>query len=373
MTNTGIEIIGEEMMRETPPDYLLVLPWHFREEIIVREKTFLDAGGQLVFPFPHFEIIGSKPKLLITGCDGMISHYVKERFTDYNIYGIGRTEHIYESGITKFYVDTKCSGTLEHSLSIIKPDVIVHLASISNSNYAFNNPIETIECNGLLTATLCDIIHRNKWKTKLFNASSSEIYKGHVDYEVTEDDHNMFHLHPYSIAKIMGHSIVDFYRNTYGLPFSNGIIFTTESQLKKQTFLLNKVSAHIKQWNAGNKTTLLTGNLDSYRTILHATDVANAIHTIVSQNNGDTYLISNSVSHKILDLVVKLYSIHGIDVEYINNNLYEKSTNLEVVTIQAKQLGFDSMPTNIRGKSTKLKGIGWKPLISIETILEELV
>ena len=26
----------------------------------------------------------------------------------------------------------------------------------------------------------------------MFNASSSEIYKGHVDYEVSEDDHNMF-------------------------------------------------------------------------------------------------------------------------------------------------------------------------------------
>jgi GDPmannose 4,6-dehydratase len=93
----------------------------------------------------------------------------------------------------------------------------------------------------MATAYLCDIIHRNKLPTKLFNASSSEIYKGHVDYTVKEDDTNMFHRHPYSIAKIMGHSIVDFYRNTYGLLFSNGVIFTTESPLKSQEFLLNKV------------------------------------------------------------------------------------------------------------------------------------
>ena len=85
MTSTGIEIISEETMRKEPPDYLLVLPYHFKNEIIEREKTFLDGGGQFIFPFPNFEIIGSKPKLLITGCDGMISHYVKEKFTDYNI------------------------------------------------------------------------------------------------------------------------------------------------------------------------------------------------------------------------------------------------------------------------------------------------
>ena len=373
MTNTGIKIIGEETMRKTPPDYLLVLPWHFREEILVREKEFLDAGGQFVFPFPHFEIIGSKPKALITGCDGMIAHYVKERFIDYNLYGIGHSEPNYETNITKFYFDMNNYDSLEHTLSIIKPDVIIHLASISSSHYAFNNPIETLRCNGLLTGQLCDIIHRKGWNTNLFNASSSEIYKGHIDYTVKENDHNMFHLHPYSIAKTMGHSMVEFYRNVYCLPFSNGIIFTTESPLKKPLFLLNKVTNHIKEWKNGNNTVLQVGNLDSYRNILHASDVANAIHIIVSQKNGDSYLICNSESHKIYDLVIKLYSNNGIELEKKDNILCERTTGLDVVIIKDIQLGFDSIPTNIRGEATKLMELGWKPLVDIENILDELV
>jgi hypothetical protein len=92
MTNTGIEIISEEKMRENPPEYLLVLPWHFRDEILVREKEFLDNGGQFLFPFPHFEIVTSKPKLLVTGCDGLIAHYVKEQCKDYTIYGFGHSK-----------------------------------------------------------------------------------------------------------------------------------------------------------------------------------------------------------------------------------------------------------------------------------------
>jgi hypothetical protein len=93
MTNTGIEIISEEKMRENPPEYLLVLPWHFRDEIIVREKSFLENGGQLIFPFPHFEIVSSKPKLVITGCDGLIAHYVKEEFENsYSIFGFARSQ-----------------------------------------------------------------------------------------------------------------------------------------------------------------------------------------------------------------------------------------------------------------------------------------
>lgn len=372
MTNTGIEIIGEETMRENPPDYLLVLPWHFREEILVREKAFLDAGGQFVFPFPRFEIVGSKPKMLITGCDGMIAHYMKERCADYNLYGISRSAQHNEANITKFYFDMNNTLQLEHVLSIVKPDVVIHLASISSSQYAFKNPIETLQCNGMLTATLCDIIHRKGWKTKLFNASSSEMYKGHIDYNVNEDDHNMFHVHPYSIAKIMGHSMVDFYRNTYGLPFSNGVIFTTESPLKKPCFLLNKVSAHIKSWNAGTKIALQTGNLDSYRNILHAKDVANAIHAIISQTNGDDYLICDTDSHRISYLVIKLYANRGIELECKDNILFEKSTGLEVVVIQNTYLGFDSTSTNIRGDAKKLAGLGWKPLISIDDILHEI-
>lgn len=373
MTSTGIEIISEETMRESPPDYLLVLPWHFREEILVREKEFLNAGGQFIFPFPHFEIIGSKPKLLITGCDGMISQYVKEKCIDYNLYGISRSSQKYEKNITKFIFDMNDYNVLEHTLSMVKPDIIVHMASISSSHYAFQNPIETIKCNGLLTAFLCDIIHKKGWNTKLFNASSSEIYKGHIDYQIKEDDHNMFHLHPYSIAKTMGHNIVEFYRKTYGLPFSNGVIFTTESPLKSSQFLLNKIASHIKQWKNGNKTALTVGNLDSYRNILHASDVANAIHMIISQEKGDSYSICHEESHKVYDLVVKLYSLSGIDLERKNNTLFDKITGLEVVIIQDIQLGFDSTPTNIRGEAIKLKGLGWKPLSSIENILNELV
>jgi hypothetical protein len=41
MTATGIEIISEETMRNSPPAALLVLPWHFRNEIVEREKIFL--------------------------------------------------------------------------------------------------------------------------------------------------------------------------------------------------------------------------------------------------------------------------------------------------------------------------------------------
>lgn len=52
-----IKIVSEKQIKKKKPDYLLVLPWHFKEHIIKKEKKFLDDGGKLIFPLPEIEII----------------------------------------------------------------------------------------------------------------------------------------------------------------------------------------------------------------------------------------------------------------------------------------------------------------------------
>jgi hypothetical protein len=54
---TLIPIVPEEEARAMGPDYFMVLPWHFREGIIAREKEYLDRGGKLLFPLPSIEVV----------------------------------------------------------------------------------------------------------------------------------------------------------------------------------------------------------------------------------------------------------------------------------------------------------------------------
>ena len=54
---SGIPIISEEKAKARQPDYFLVLPWHFRPNILAREKAFLAMGGSLVFPLPEIETV----------------------------------------------------------------------------------------------------------------------------------------------------------------------------------------------------------------------------------------------------------------------------------------------------------------------------
>jgi len=54
---TRIPIISEADAQNMNPDYYLVLPWHFKEGILRREKDYLNSGGKFIFPFPEIEII----------------------------------------------------------------------------------------------------------------------------------------------------------------------------------------------------------------------------------------------------------------------------------------------------------------------------
>ena len=53
-----IKIISEAQSRKMLPDYYLVLPWHFKKEILTREKKTIKNGSKFIFPLPKLSIEG---------------------------------------------------------------------------------------------------------------------------------------------------------------------------------------------------------------------------------------------------------------------------------------------------------------------------
>lgn len=51
-----IPIVPEAEARAKKPDYLLVLPWHFKDFIVAKEAAYRKNGGKLVFPLPGLEV-----------------------------------------------------------------------------------------------------------------------------------------------------------------------------------------------------------------------------------------------------------------------------------------------------------------------------
>ncbi len=54
---TKIQIINESKSRNLRPDYYLVLPWHFKKEILSRERKIRLKGTKFIFPLPDITIV----------------------------------------------------------------------------------------------------------------------------------------------------------------------------------------------------------------------------------------------------------------------------------------------------------------------------
>ena len=54
---TDIELISESQARNMKPSAMLVLIWFFKEELIKRERRYLEKGGRLFFPMPYCHLV----------------------------------------------------------------------------------------------------------------------------------------------------------------------------------------------------------------------------------------------------------------------------------------------------------------------------
>ena len=54
---TRIKIISESQSRKIKPHFYLVLPWHFKNEILIREKNIRKKGTKFIFPLPRLRVV----------------------------------------------------------------------------------------------------------------------------------------------------------------------------------------------------------------------------------------------------------------------------------------------------------------------------
>lgn len=63
---TKIPIISEKQAKEMNPDYFLVLPWHFKDTILYKEKELLEKGCKFIFPLPEVQIVSKDETIIYT-------------------------------------------------------------------------------------------------------------------------------------------------------------------------------------------------------------------------------------------------------------------------------------------------------------------
>ena len=57
LPGTHIPIYHPGKIKETKPDYVLILPWNFKDEIISQNGFIRDWGGKFIVPIPEVKVI----------------------------------------------------------------------------------------------------------------------------------------------------------------------------------------------------------------------------------------------------------------------------------------------------------------------------
>ena len=166
---------------------------------------------------------------------------------DYEVHGIirrtstfntDRIDHIFDK-LKLHYGDVTDPLVISNLISQIHPDEVYNLAAQSHVKVSFEVPEYTANVNGLSVLRFLEAIRQNCPEAKFYQAGTSEMFGNLKSPQLIQNGFSP--QSPYASAKCFAHSVVENYRNAYGLHATNGVVFNHESPRRGKNFVTKKI------------------------------------------------------------------------------------------------------------------------------------
>ena len=312
-------------------------------------------------------------KALIIGVAGQDGSYLSEHLLEkgYEVHGLVRRnstpEHqdsrIHHLGlqVQTHYGDLTDQHSLDSAIRRCQPDEIYNLGAQSHVRISFELPQFTAQVNGLGVLNLLTAVRLAAPDTKVYQASSSEMFGDSVDPDNFQRETTpMTPVSPYGCAKLFGYHIVRNYRKAYGMYAANGILFNHESPRRGSNFVTSKVVRAACEIKLGRRDRLELGNMDSSRDWGHSKDYVRAMVMIMNHETPDDFVVATGQTHTVRDLVSGVFE--RLDLNY-----------LDFTFQNAKFLRPEELPY-LKGDASKARSVlGWKPEVSFDQLIDEMV
>lgn len=271
-------------------------------------------------------------KALITGITGQDGSYLAELLLlkGYEVHGLirrsssfstSRIDHLYSgphepsNGLFLHYGDLTDGTGMRAIVERVVPDEIYNLAAQSHVKISFEQPEYTTDAGATGTLRLLEAVRdhceRTERVVRFYQASSSEMFGSAPP---PQSESTPFHPRsPYAVGKIASFWFGVNYRESYGLPISNGILFNHESPRRGETFVTRKITRALCRIKLGLQKILALGNLDARRDWGFAGDYVEAMWLMLQQPRADDYVIATGRSHSVSEFLDQAARCLGLD------------------------------------------------------------
>lgn len=332
-------------------------------------------------------------KALITGITGQDGSYLAEFLLkkNYQVHGIkrrtslintDRIDHLYEGPHKKnrkFFLhhgDMTDSTSLIRVIQEVKPDEIYNLAAQSHVAVSFEQPEYTANSDALGALRILEAIRILKLqkRTKYYQASTSELY-GRTKETPQNEKTPFYPRSPYGVSKLYAYWITVNYREAYNIFACNGILFNHESPVRGETFVTRKITKGLVRIKLGLDKKLLLGNLNAKRDWGHAKDFVEAQWLMLQQKSPEDFVIATGKQYSVKEFINVASKFLDLKIQWRGKGLKETGfiNGKEIIKIDPKYLRPTEVDSLLGDAKKARKKLKWKPKISFEELVKEMV
>ena len=313
-------------------------------------------------------------RALITGISGQDGSYLAEYMLElgYEVYGLVRREpqsvrwlEPIRDQIELLYGDMRDATSLEVAFRKAWPDEVYNLAGQVFVPTSWECPAETFDINVGGLARLLKIIAEQKPETRIYQASSSEMF-GNAD-GVCNENTPMNPTSPYGASKMAAHRLLEVYR-LRGLYAVGGILFNHESPRRGPEMVTRKITMAAARWMYGDRTKLKLGNLQARRDWGFAGDYVRAMHAMLQQPEPKDYVIGTGESHSVAEFIAQvLAKLNG------GNGNGDSAQIEDYVEVDPRLFRTGEIHDLRADASVARRELRWKPRVDFEGLVRLMV
>jgi len=251
--------------------------------------------------------------------------------------------------------------TVMEVLDTYQPDTILHLAAETHVDNSFGNSFQFTQTNIMGTHVLleCAKRYRASGQTlRLFlHMSTDEVYGSVRDDEPPCHERSLFQpSNPYSASKAAAEMLCHAYTRSFDLPLMIMRCNNVISKYQHHEKLVPRVVYSILH----NERIPIHGKGLSKRTFIHASDISDAIETIMEHGQfGHVYNIGSDMEYTVMEVVQRI-----LELMRPGDAIDDWVTFVPDRAFQDYRYSIDS---------TALRRLGWKPQTSFLDAIREVI